>query len=530
MIKKLTVIFAVIALIVLARPAFAANPFMDVPAGHWAYDAVGQLAASGVISGYTDGSYKGSQPATRYEMASIVARALASMQNEKAGSRETELIKKLVLEFKNELDALGVKVKDLDSRVAVLEDNVGGWKVRGVFRFDASFSSSDNNYYSYTTDKKKNEFTKERFRLFLTKTIDENTYFYAQYRTGGGNGSNGGRGDQAAAAWTHLYLDTKLPRDIGFRVGRFAVDFEDDYGLYTDNDALFGFGRIDGFRLTKNFGALGMTAVAGRNVGMLDKAATTAGGIDYTSSDKTIVSAKYNGAGDHMMYILDLNFRPSEKFFVGATGYWGKEDSYNAKINAVHGTSSIVNADLDINTYTFYSGYSFTPSVALKGMYYFQSLGRNVNGADIEDSPKAWKAILDIKQSALKFTSLWVEYSQQDNTFAGNKNRYSIGGVNAAHVGANVPSNDNTTKMWFVRAKQQWNSKFSTFVRYAQADYGTTGLDDAKELGAGVGYQYTPAIYFELAYDRVDYGNSTLTDVKYYDKESVVRFRTSVSF
>ena len=69
--KKFLAVFAVIALVAFAAPAFAANPFMDVPAGHWAYDAVAQLEASGVISGYHDGAFKGAQPATRYEVASV---------------------------------------------------------------------------------------------------------------------------------------------------------------------------------------------------------------------------------------------------------------------------------------------------------------------------------------------------------------------------------------------------------------------------------------------------------------------------
>ena len=34
------------------------------------------------------------------------------------------------------------------------------------------------------------------------------------------------------------------------------------------------------------------------------------------------------------------------------------------------------------------------------------------------DSPKAWKAIVDVKQDALKFTSLWLEYSKWDASFA----------------------------------------------------------------------------------------------------------------
>ena len=55
----------------------AANPFSDVPAGHWAYDAVTQLAADGVIEGYGDGTFLGNRNITRYEMAQMVAKALA---------------------------------------------------------------------------------------------------------------------------------------------------------------------------------------------------------------------------------------------------------------------------------------------------------------------------------------------------------------------------------------------------------------------------------------------------------------------
>ncbi|MDI9392769.1 MAG: S-layer homology domain-containing protein, partial [Synergistota bacterium] len=75
--KKFAALVAVLALICFAAPAFAANPFMDVPMNHWAYDAVSQLASRGVVSGYPDGAFKGEWKATRYEMASVVARALA---------------------------------------------------------------------------------------------------------------------------------------------------------------------------------------------------------------------------------------------------------------------------------------------------------------------------------------------------------------------------------------------------------------------------------------------------------------------
>ena len=53
----------------------AANPFSDVPADHWAYDAVSQLAADGVIEGYGDTTFRGNQNITRYEMAQMIAKA-----------------------------------------------------------------------------------------------------------------------------------------------------------------------------------------------------------------------------------------------------------------------------------------------------------------------------------------------------------------------------------------------------------------------------------------------------------------------
>ena len=55
----------------------AANPFSDVPADHWAYDAVSQLAADGVIEGYGDTTFRGNQNITRYEMAQMIAKAMA---------------------------------------------------------------------------------------------------------------------------------------------------------------------------------------------------------------------------------------------------------------------------------------------------------------------------------------------------------------------------------------------------------------------------------------------------------------------
>ena len=115
--KKSLVLAMAMALGVTAS-AYAANPFSDVPAGHWAYDSISKLAAAGVIEGYGDDTFRGDRLMTRYEMAQIVAKALAKGAN----------VDKLAAEFAEELDALGV-------RVAALEKKADNVKITGQIRY-----------------------------------------------------------------------------------------------------------------------------------------------------------------------------------------------------------------------------------------------------------------------------------------------------------------------------------------------------------------------------------------------------------
>ena len=114
--KKSLVLAMAMALGVTAS-AYAANPFSDVPAGHWAYDSVAKLAAAGVVDGYADGAFAGDKLITRYEMAQIVAKAMAKGAD----------CDKLAAEFADELDTLGV-------RVAKLEKGADAVKITGNIR------------------------------------------------------------------------------------------------------------------------------------------------------------------------------------------------------------------------------------------------------------------------------------------------------------------------------------------------------------------------------------------------------------
>ena len=143
--STLTITTSALVLMSTGVAGAASNPFSDVPQDSWAYDAVATLAADGVIDGFPDGTYQGNKTMTRYEMAQIVARAMAKTDLEKA---DKALVDKLAAEFADELDNLGVRVADLEKK----SDNVV-WK--GELRYRYVDASSD--AVSKITGKKYND-------------------------------------------------------------------------------------------------------------------------------------------------------------------------------------------------------------------------------------------------------------------------------------------------------------------------------------------------------------------------------------
>ena len=135
--------------------AFAANPFSDVTPQDWAYQAVAQLAAQGVVNGYPDGTFKGQNNITRYEMAQMVAKAL--VRQDRVDAEQNAIINRLANEFSAELNNLGV-------RVATLENKVGNFKFTGDARLR----------YTGTDDARKSKFD-YRGRVNFEATVNDNT-------------------------------------------------------------------------------------------------------------------------------------------------------------------------------------------------------------------------------------------------------------------------------------------------------------------------------------------------------------------
>jgi len=64
----------------IARPGSSAalTPFKDVPPNHWAAGLVEKARSLGLVQGYPDGTFRGNERVTRYELAAILARLAES--------------------------------------------------------------------------------------------------------------------------------------------------------------------------------------------------------------------------------------------------------------------------------------------------------------------------------------------------------------------------------------------------------------------------------------------------------------------
>lgn len=196
----------------------AANPFADVPADHWAYDAVAQLVQDGIINGYGDGTYVGDQNMSRYEMAQIVAKAMA--KSDAADNNNKALIDKLAAEFSDELSNLGVRVADLEAKT----DNV---KWQGLIRYDWNTT----NYES----QKKHRDTEENYlklRFEPSMTINENWTGHARIDY---DVQKDNTGASKSVEVNHLWTEGQYDK-FNVKLGRFGSFSTASHGLVFDSE------------------------------------------------------------------------------------------------------------------------------------------------------------------------------------------------------------------------------------------------------------------------------------------------------
>ena len=289
---KKTLVSALTTALVIgaASTTFAAsNPFSDVPADHWAYDAVSQLAKDGVIDGYGDGTFQGGNSITRYEMAQMVAKAMA--KEDQANAADKAMIDKLAAEFSDELNNLGVRVSNLEKKV----DNV---KWNGEVRYTGARVSKEK---QTDTNNKTNDLL---FRLEPTATINDHWKAQARidYNTDASTSSNADHATVDRAWVTGTYGNTSV------ELGKFP--------LYTEQGLVFD-SNLTGAQVNVNSKKLTTTLTGGRynldqeGAKWFNNDSNTATAEELDASKKT---ATFGGIG--------LTYKANKAFSVGAGYYY----------------------------------------------------------------------------------------------------------------------------------------------------------------------------------------------------------------
>src|SRR3989441_2447721 len=256
--RTLAVSVAALLVLVVVSPAFA-QPFADVPTDHWAFDAIAELAAKGIIEGFPDGTFKGDRGVTRYEVAMIVARILARIEAIKIPApaaaapapqvtrADVQTIQRLVNEFRAELAALGVRVTAVEEELTALKQSTSNVKVTGNTRIRYYFYSSGSP--SSTTDFAHADL---RNRVQFSGTVAPNVQAVARARFGTATLHSPAGVSFTSVAFDRSYLQWPL-FGLTWRVGQWDYTLDpvgySGYGLLFDpnNAGLFFGSNVKGY-------------------------------------------------------------------------------------------------------------------------------------------------------------------------------------------------------------------------------------------------------------------------------------------
>ena len=304
--KKILALAAVAAL-TAGVSAYAANPFSDVTPDDWAFQAVSDLSAQGVVEGYPDGSFKGERNMTRYELAQIIARLMA--KEDQLNAEQQATLDKLAGEYADELANLGVRVANLEKKVG-----------------NISWSGDARMQYQRRSDKK--DYFNGRMRINVEGQVNDQVTVNGRFVT---NADLKGNDDIDDGNTTMDRINAKwTPNDATYvTIGRQGVAL-DVTGTFWDEDAVF-----DGVAAGWDNGKVGVEAGYGR---FKDAWKTNDAGAGLNWKDVDSTEAWYGKLTGHIADAADVsafylkNAQKQDGLEVAAAGKtasaWGAGLSY----------------------------------------------------------------------------------------------------------------------------------------------------------------------------------------------------------
>ena len=367
-----------------ATQAYVNTPgaFADVPAGHWSYSAVSKLAAEGIVDGDGNGNFAGNKTLTRYEMAVIVAKAMA--HSDQANEQTKELIGKLANEYNLELVNLG-------ARVAKTEQAIERFTFHGDVRA---------RYRNYQYDHGHDDGEKDiRFRLFPTVKVNDKWIVSGELAAADDWRSSSDTNDANSVKLRQLYTQGPLgDTGINLQLGKFVY-------------------WAGGGPEERTWSPMGNTLNLGMN-------AVCMKGAKFSFGEKLRTDVVYGRANTDFPQYVDYNYvNPGNAGFKGkdVTVYgiatrWSPTNNLDFQVN-YHGFES----DSDVFGNAFNDPTDKLRLAEIGGMYQMSKdwrLTALASHSDADEETNAYKAELRYKKADLSKAGSWALFGSYINVEA----------------------------------------------------------------------------------------------------------------
>ncbi len=352
----------------------AANPFSDVPADHWAYDAVSQLAADGVIEGYGDTTFRGNQSITRYEMAQMVAKAMAKTD---VSAADKALIDKLAAEFSDELNNLGVRVSNLERNADMVK-----WNGQARYTYRSLRTEQENG--------SKDRDNSDKLLLRLEPSAEVNDHWHVKARLDATTEMSDDKGagdnhDEDKVSLKRVYAQGNY-KNFQTQLGKFGL-YTPEQGLVFDSD----------------------NSMSGANVtfGNALKATIYAGRIDVSDQEKGYHLSNRDFDDTANMQGITLQYAtPASKWSGGAAYYHLNTNNFIGLTDGLNNGEGYTNGKNDEDNANIWSanvGYNFDNTSRLFAAY--------ANNTSADNLDKSWQAIYSYKGAQPENKNTWGAYA-----------------------------------------------------------------------------------------------------------------------
>jgi chromosome segregation ATPase len=124
--RKFFVVMIFVVLMVLSSCVALAADIKDVRQDHWAYEGIKYLVDKGYLQLYDDNTFRGEESVNRYTLATTLTRILKdlSLEDVDIAQGDLELLRKLTVEFREELVALSLRSSEVEDAFSELEKSI----------------------------------------------------------------------------------------------------------------------------------------------------------------------------------------------------------------------------------------------------------------------------------------------------------------------------------------------------------------------------------------------------------------------